>query len=109
MRVAVDGNKYVFTVPEKDWRIHIKRYGLPWLVLEEGSNAIGCMMSELEEARSNKGVILNVEEKDFLSELLCSALQAIAHNKQHGGEPVANERTQFLTGILKKLEAEGWA
>ncbi len=50
--VSVEGGKYIFEVPEGDYKVHIKRHGEPWLVLEVGSKAIFTMMCELTTARA---------------------------------------------------------
>ena len=46
--VTVD-NKYVFTIPDGDYRVHITRYASPWLVVSEGSKAIGALMDAFHE------------------------------------------------------------
>ena len=50
--IHVDNKKYTFIHKTGDYRIHILRYGDPWLVLEKGSNAIFSLMAEFEELRS---------------------------------------------------------
>lgn len=43
--------KYKFIIKEDDWRIHVLRYGEPWMIIEEGHNAIALLMQEVEELR----------------------------------------------------------
>lgn len=54
LRVKVYDGKYEFVSPSDDWRIHILRYGEPWIILEEGHNAIWQLMFELDELRNEK-------------------------------------------------------
>ena len=42
--VKVQGAKYTFQQPEGDWRIHVLRYGNPWLVIESGHKAIAALL-----------------------------------------------------------------
>lgn len=48
--VTVEEGKYTFRQPDKDYRIHIDRYGEGWVLLEEGSNAISALLYEHREA-----------------------------------------------------------
>lgn len=50
--VRVDNGKYTFIQPEGDYRPHILRYGEPWVVVEQGGNAVLALMYALDEARS---------------------------------------------------------
>ncbi len=56
VEVTIDDGKYVFTVPDGDYRVHITRHGSPWMVLSEGSKAVGtllyCFHEALETLRS---------------------------------------------------------
>lgn len=50
-RLSVEGGKYTFFIPEGDYKIHVLRYDQPWLILEQGSNAIWSLIAELIDAR----------------------------------------------------------
>ena len=50
--VTVDGGKYTFGVPRGDYRVHVARYGEPWLIIEQGSKAIHSLYYELNDARA---------------------------------------------------------
>lgn len=60
MSVTVDDGKYTFLLKEGDWRIHVLRYGEPWLVFDRGTNAIFSLMAELEEAREKLSALTKV-------------------------------------------------
>lgn len=60
MSVAVNDDKYTFFLKESDWRIHVLRYGEPWLVFDRGTNAIFSLMAELEEAREKLSALAKV-------------------------------------------------
>jgi hypothetical protein len=51
-RIAVADGKYTFLVPPNDYKIHVLRYGEPWLVIEDGSNAIWWLIAELIGAKA---------------------------------------------------------
>ena len=50
-RLEVDNGKYTFFVPPNDYKIHVLRYGEPWLEISQGSNAIWSLIAELIDAR----------------------------------------------------------
>lgn len=53
---TLDG-KYTLRIPDGDWKIHVYRYGEPWLTIEAGHNAIADLMSEIEEWRNFAAVL----------------------------------------------------
>lgn len=53
VKVVVGDGKYTFETKDGDYRVHVLRYGVPWLIIYRGCNAVAQMMYELEEAREN--------------------------------------------------------
>lgn len=41
--------KYTFEIPDNDYRVHVRRHGEPWLVIEAAHKAIGTLLSDIEE------------------------------------------------------------
>jgi hypothetical protein len=46
--IVVANGKYTFRKIDGDWRIHVLRYGEPWLVIEKDHNAIATLLFETE-------------------------------------------------------------
>lgn len=51
MQVDVENGKYSFVTMSDDWRIHVWRFGEPWVIIDLAPKAIIVMMGELERAR----------------------------------------------------------
>lgn len=49
--VEVENGKYKFFIPEGDYRLHVHRFGEPWLTIEEGSKALLVLLMEFEETK----------------------------------------------------------
>lgn len=49
--ISTRDRKYTFSIPKGDYRVHVLRYGEPWLVIESGSKAIAELLYEIEERR----------------------------------------------------------
>lgn len=54
-RISVADGKYEFIIPSDDWRVHVLRYGEPWIKIESGHNAVAALMSELIERTERDG------------------------------------------------------
>lgn len=50
-KVDVDSGKYTFIMYEHDYRIHVRRHGAPWLIIERGHNAVFALLMEFIENR----------------------------------------------------------
>lgn len=50
--LEIERGKYAFSVPEGDYRVHVRRYGDRWLIIEEGAKAVHSMMCEIRESRT---------------------------------------------------------
>lgn len=59
-RVSIQNGKYTFYTPYKDFRMHIDRYGEPWVVIEAGANAVYWLVAEVEELREK---VADLEKK----------------------------------------------
>ncbi len=46
--VETENGKYTFTIPDGDYRVHVMRYGEPWLIIERGCGAIQALIQEVE-------------------------------------------------------------
>lgn len=44
LSISVENGKYTFQTAKDDYRIHVLRYGEPWLVIDEGSKAVLALM-----------------------------------------------------------------
>lgn len=51
-KITVGEGKYTFLKNDKDWRIHCLRYNEPWMVFEEGSNAISSLLYNYSELQA---------------------------------------------------------
>lgn len=51
-KLTVDGTKYTFFVPEGGYRPHIHRHGEPWVVVDQGCNAVLALMYEADHAQT---------------------------------------------------------
>ena len=50
-KLSVADGKYIFFIPDGDWRVHIERFGQPLMVIESGHHAVAALVMELEELR----------------------------------------------------------
>jgi hypothetical protein len=53
-RLAIENGKYTFVKPANDYRVHVLRHGEPWVVIEQGCNAV---FSLLYDAISDRGLV----------------------------------------------------
>lgn len=51
-RLTVDDGKYTFFVPPGDYRVHVHRYSEPWVIIEQGCNAVWALVAELIDSRA---------------------------------------------------------
>lgn len=61
-RLSVDGTKYTFIMYEGDWRIHVQRYGTPWVIIEQAHNAIFALLYESIEAKDELAALKKLVE-----------------------------------------------
>lgn len=50
-KVDVESGRYTFIMYEHDYRIHVRRNGAPWMIIERGHNAIFSLLMEFIETR----------------------------------------------------------
>lgn len=48
-KVTVGDGKYAFFTPAGDWKVHVLRYGEPWLIIEAGHHAVAALMYRIKE------------------------------------------------------------
>jgi hypothetical protein len=51
LSLEVGDGKYTFELHEGDYRVHVLRYGEPWLRVEEGSTALATLLWEVDELK----------------------------------------------------------
>lgn len=65
-KIAVEDGKYTFVFGPDDYRVHVLRFGEPWMVIERGGKAVLALMhrvEELEELRKTAGVPERTEKQ----------------------------------------------
>jgi hypothetical protein len=51
-RIDVDDGKYTFILKAGEYRVHVLRHNEPWLVIEQGTNAVWSLVAELIDAKA---------------------------------------------------------
>lgn len=112
-RISIENGKYTAFIPAGDYRIHVLRYGEEWLVIEQGSNPIASMMSEIVESRELIDVVMKwaghgEPDATFAGHKHGNLYEAIARFRSIrglGGEPATPSEAGALTSeqILQGL------
>lgn len=56
-RLDVYDRKYTFVLKHEDWRVHVLRHGEPWIVIENGCNAVRTLVFEAVDDRALVGAV----------------------------------------------------
>lgn len=67
LTIHAQDSKYIFFIPKGDYKIHVLRYGNPWLEISSGHKAILALMYEVDDARK-----LVKERDDFIAKYATS-------------------------------------
>lgn len=62
-KLSVADGKYTFSVPDDDYRVHVERYGEPWVIIKDGHHAVAALVMELEELRGYVAEQQDAEEQ----------------------------------------------
>jgi hypothetical protein len=58
--ISVENGKYTFKTIEGDYRIHVLRFGEPWLVFEQGNKALICLLNDFQELQEKNSALHNL-------------------------------------------------
>lgn len=98
-RISVCDGKYTFVLPLNDYRVHVLRQGDPWIVIEQGCNAIWSLVAETIDDRKLVDAVYEYTTTTgcsprFRNLAYQNLLEAVRrHAEERGEKPIPQWRT----------------